>query len=254
MRITGLVVDKSTDTPMPAARVAITREGKGDEVASLRTGADGRFAYDDDLNEYLGQHLAFTVEQTGYHTYRSVHQAERGLTIDIGMSPVPPPPGGGPWERLARWFGRLTRPQRLALAAAPAAVLGVLLAVWWRPRPPGLACGLPTIRGAATSADAGLLWAIAETCGREGRAELRFTAVEQCAMREHGLCLMAMAGWYDPEQGAQPTPFSQRNPVLATQYYRRARNQGVEEARPRLDALCRALRQKGGQDAAEASC
>ncbi|MBD0270449.1 MAG: carboxypeptidase regulatory-like domain-containing protein [Acetobacteraceae bacterium] len=254
MRITGLVVDKPTNAPIQAARVAITREGKGDEVASLRTGADGRFAFDDDLNEYLGQHLAFTVEQEGYKTYRSIHQAERGLTINIAM--VRNVGRLTLRERLVRRFRSLTRPQRLALAAAPVAALGGLLTVWWfqQHRGAGVRCDMPAIRDAAKSADAGLLWTIADRCAREGKGELHFTAVEQCAMREHGPCLMTMAGWYDPEQGAQPTPFRERNAVRATEYYRRARNQGVEEARPRLDALCRALRQKGGQEAAEASC
>lgn len=260
MQITGLVVDGETKTPMEAAHVVISREGRGDEIASLRTGADGRFVFDDDLNEYLGQQLAFTVEHRGYRPHRVARLAERGLTVSIPMSPdplpTPPPVRPSLWARLARWFAGLTRGQRLALAAGPIAALCVLLAVGLAGRffETRLACDFATIRGAASSDDPSLLWTIAGICERENKGELRFTAIEQCAMREHGPCLITMAEWYDPEQGARPTPFPQRNAVLATQYYRRARNQGVEDARARLDALCGALRQRGGQDAAEASC
>jgi len=264
-------VDAATKTPMDAARVTITREGGGDEIASLSTGADGRFVFDDDLNEYLGQQLAFTVEHRGYRPHRSVHMAERGLTITIQMSrggpglPPPPPPPPPPlppqvplMERLRRWFASLGRGGRLALAAIPLAAILALLVWWLVSRPPQdrvvVACEFGAIRAATTSDDPGLLARIAAVCEREGKGELRFTAIEQCAMREQGPCLMTMARWYDPQLQAEPTPFPRRDATLAAQYYRRARNQGVEDARARLDALCGALRQVGGQEAVEAGC
>lgn len=263
MQITGLIMDAATKTPMDAARVTITREGGGDEIASLSTGDDGRFVFDDDLNEYLGQQLAFTVERRGYRQHRSVHMAERGLTITIQMSRAakePPPPavvGPSLWERLGRWFAGLGRGGRLALVAVPLVVVLALLAWWLYPAARNgdvLACEFGAIRSAATSDDPGLLVRIAEVCEREGKGELRFTAIEQCALREQGPCLMTMARWYDPQFRAEPTPFPRRDGTLAAQYYRRARNQGVEDARARLDALCGSLRQAGGQEAVEAGC
>jgi len=264
VQITGLIVDAATKTPMDAARVTITREGGGDEIASLATGDDGRFVFDDDLNEYLGQQLAFTAEHRGYRPHRSVHMAERGLTITIQMSRAAPertpPVAAGPslLERLRRWLAGLGGGARLALAAIPLAAVLALLA-WWLIPPPlrdgdVLACEFGAIRSAATSDDPGLLVRIAAVCEREGKGELRFTAIEQCALREQGPCLMTMARWYDPQFQAEPTPFPRRDGVLASQYYRRARNQGVEAARARLDALCGALRQAGGQEAVEAGC
>jgi hypothetical protein len=66
--------------------------------------------------------------------------------------------------------------------------------------------------------------------------------VEACSRHGNGICLITMGGWYDPTRSSEPTPFTQRNPALAAQYYRRARTEGVEDARTRLDGLCRALR------------
>ena len=84
----------------------------------------------------------------------------------------------------------------------------------------------------------------------------------------HVLHLLVFTCWVEDKEGKHvlegegvlyPIPQKVKDKMvadgtLAAQYYRRARNQGVEDARARLDALCGALRQAGGQEAVEAGC
>jgi hypothetical protein len=268
VQITGLVVDQSTKAPLYAARVTITREGHGDEIASLAVDAKGRFTFDDDLNEYLGQQLVFTAEHRDYETHRSSHQAERGLTVTLPMHPMHKKEvtheketvkikRAPIWMLVKAWFLGLTRGQAVALAFIPLAALLAVAAFLVFPRqvrPDPLSCDRATIQGATTSADAELLPRIASLCERAGNSELHFVAIEQCAMRGRAPCLMTMARWYDPLLEAQASPFSRRDPELAAEYYRRARTNGAEDARAGLDALCQALRQRGGQEALNAGC
>jgi serine/threonine protein kinase len=151
------------------------------------------------------------------------------------------------------WIFRLPVWQRLALVGGPVVLIVLLFAV---PQPPPLpespACDKASIQRVSADTDVSQLWRIAELCASENKLDLRFEAVETCAQRDYGQCLMTMARWYDPGQGSEPTPFSKRSAVLATQYYRRAQNHGVEDARGPLDALCGSLLKRG--EAAEASC
>ena len=241
MQITGLVMDARSKAPIAAARVLITNEGGGAEIASPATDEKGRFTFDDDLNEYLGQELAFTASHRSYKEHRVVQRAERGVTVVIPMEPLN---GGPPLGLLAK----------IGVAVVVLGLLAWLLAPYLGRREPQLACDFATIRNAAGAGDTALLWRIAGVCERQPNLELRFAAINECAQHGHGPCLMTMARWYDPALAAEPTPFQQRRAALATQYYQRALGQGVEEARAPLEALCGALRQQGGQELLEARC
>jgi hypothetical protein len=264
------VIDRNTKTPLQDARIRITREVGGDEIATLQSTRDGRFEFNDDLNKYIGQQIVFTVEHRMYRAHQITQLAEREFTITLAMAlrEVAPPPDPVRnwkllllWVRTLDWFHHLLSWQRWALAAAPVVVVIVAALAWltigrvWHfpPQQP-VACDKPSIQRASTAEDHGLLWHIAGLCADEKKTDLQFEAVENCSRRDDAACLMQMASWYDPQQGAEWTPFRQRDGVLAAQYYRQARSRGAEDARPRLDALCRALRQQSDQAALDAGC
>jgi hypothetical protein len=152
------------------------------------------------------------------------------------------------------------RRHRKVLGGGAVAALVVAAVLVWALRWPGLdpnrplACDVASIQRASTGSDISPLWQIAELCKAQNKPDLRFQAVETCARREFGICLMTMARGYDPEDTSEPTLFPRRSAALATQYYRRAHGQGVEEAQTRLDSLCRSLRQQSNDAALEASC
>ena len=265
MRIAGFVTDRESNSPIEDAEVRITREVGGDLIASLPSNREGTFRWEDELNRHIGQPLVFTVEHERYFPYQAAHIGEQEIAVTLPMTPREQQPGPDPppgfLDRFLAWFLGLLPWQRLLLIGGPVLIVIVaLLVVWWAsrpvdgPQPPPFSCDKPSIQQAATVAGPASLWRIAELCARSNNLPLQFNAVEACAQQGYGLCLMTMGGWYDPTQASEPTPFTQRNAALAAQYYRRARTEGVDDARARLDGLCRALRGQGGQAAADASC
>ncbi len=252
MQISGLVVDARTNTPIEDARVTITCETGGGEIAGLLTSRQGRFSFSDVLDERLGEQLVFEVEFPGYRAHRCMRRAERDFAITIPLDPY-----NEPWyvrllRRLAslrQWFMDLTRGQRLAMLAA----LGAALLVYplWRafldgPRPP--VCAGSAEAAAATPEVA---FAMAEDCLAKGRKNDAVALLIDLRRRGHVPAIHTLGQLYDPRDGAPGRP-RQLAPSLvnALDHYRQACELGHPEAASALEGLrpaAQAEADSGGQ-------
>ncbi|MCI4662050.1 MAG: hypothetical protein MRY63_09555 [Neomegalonema sp.] len=96
---------------------------------------------------------------------------------------------------------------------------------------------------AATLAD------ILSTClasGQEGALEKAARIVERGVIAAEPSALMQRAKWYDPSQAAAPSPYPSRNLGFAVRNYRQARDAGLADAGPLLEAACAALERDTG--------
>jgi hypothetical protein len=86
VQISGTVIDGKTHRPVEEARVVITREEDGKEIASKVISRQGRITFDV-LDEYRGQQLVLSVRHRGYRPYERVYQADHDIEVRFRLTP-----------------------------------------------------------------------------------------------------------------------------------------------------------------------
>jgi len=73
-KIVGTVIDKTTERPLPGAKIALYIGDK--ELAVRRSNSEGQFEYEEKGAPYLGKHLRCTAEKGGYEHYKGTYKIE----------------------------------------------------------------------------------------------------------------------------------------------------------------------------------
>ena len=87
MIIIGNVLDRATRGPVKEATVTIELANEPRQIVQTTTGATGGFRYEDVINRWLGNDLAFIVDHPRFQPARAVRTAERDTEVTVELEP-----------------------------------------------------------------------------------------------------------------------------------------------------------------------